>query len=101
MATISFPHRPVRTDQLREEIGRALDIPEPYVDISEDGIDVIGMVSPEDKSAIADVIAAHVPDEYFALSADERRLAQLRRKETPLSTAETAEAVKLMLRRGQ
>lgn len=101
MATISFPLRPVRTDQLREEIGKALDIPEPYVDISEDGIDIIGMVSSEDKAAIAEVIAAHVPDDDFALSPDERRLAQLRRKDGLLTPAETAEAVKLLLRRAQ
>ena len=52
----------VRQDQLRGELGRALGIPEPYVDVTEDSLCVVGMVDEDDRDQIEQVLDDHTPE---------------------------------------
>ena len=54
-------NKQVNQDQLRREIGQALDIPWPYVDVTADSLSVVGMVDEDHRNQIEQVLDAHQP----------------------------------------
>lgn len=74
MPTLVFDNQPteaVQTSLLRSEIGEALSIPTPYVDIRENSLEIVGDVDESMRDQILLVIEAHRPAEP-AVTQEER-----------------------------
>lgn len=77
---ISNFRKTVNQPQLRVELGRALSIPDPYVDVTATTLAVVGMVEEEQRSSIETVVNDHTPDPDWGVDDDLKEIRAIGQK---------------------
>lgn len=82
MGEVKFSNfrKTVNPDQLRSELGKALKVPDPYVDTTATTLAVVGMVDEQQRPQIQAVLDTHTPDPDWSVDPDVREMRAIAKK---------------------
>ena len=80
---VSNFRKTVNQEQLRSELGKALSIPDPYVDVTATTLCVVGMVDEPQRPQIEATLDAHVPDPEWNLDDELKEIRAIGKKSAP------------------
>ena len=82
MGEVKFSNfrKSINGDQLRCELGKALTIPDPYVDTTATTLTVVGQVDEANRPQIESVLDAHTPDPDWGMDPDLKEIRALGNK---------------------